>query len=117
VFRGPSASLFPIIVTPSVFKSVISGEDKDTGYHINLEAAPTSGTTKGFDAIYTTSDVHVDVFLYLSNDALYTRRLAIMRQVTMISNLLGSVFALMGVFQVLMRGFEKISEKSALKAK
>jgi hypothetical protein len=108
VFRGPDASLFPIIVTPSVFKSVISGEGKDTGYHINLESSPIEGTKKAFDDIYTTSDIHVDVNLYLSNDALYTRRLEVMRMVTMMSNLLGSMFALMGVFGAIMRQLEKI---------
>jgi hypothetical protein len=59
VFRGPTASNFPLIATPSVFKSVISDEGTDTGYHVNLESNPIHGTTMDFNSIYTTSDLHV----------------------------------------------------------
>jgi hypothetical protein len=106
VFRGPIATIVPYILTPSIFENQISGEE-ETGYHVNLESRIIAGSTQLNNQIYSTSGLRVTLNLQVSDAALLTRRIPKMLLITLVSTLLGSVFAIMGAFGAMMAFIER----------
>lgn len=109
VFRGPIPTVFPVLLTPSVFEREAT-DTQETGYHVSLESNPVQGTMASYMNILSVSNLKLDIDLKRDNSGLKTVRRNIMNNITLVTSLLGSVFGIMRAISAAMKSFENKKE-------
>lgn len=108
VFRGYEPTVFTFTLTPSLYRSKVSGEEEtQTGYHVSSDSLPLAGTYYEPTDLGFTADLYVDIELKRSISGLYTERYEIQSTFALLMTLLGSIpgiMSLMGVLMALIEG-------------